>query len=134
MYEIYIFRSECSSRTRFVRGSVCMSVCLYVCNILTPLRSPPIPSPPHPSQLRKFLNTNTLPRELINIYLIGLLPCPYPTQACSGHFLRGLKKLFCLSKINKYLSVIYPCYVVSTKRRKKISLIFLLLYIIESFP
>ena len=43
----HLFRSECSSWTRFVRGSVCMSVCvcvcMYVCNILTPLPFPPLP-------------------------------------------------------------------------------------------
>ena len=36
---MHLFRSECSSRTRFVWGSVCM----YVCNILAPLLSPPLP-------------------------------------------------------------------------------------------
>ena len=41
----FIFRSECSSRTRFVRGSVCrsvcmsVSVCMAVCNTLAPLPS-----------------------------------------------------------------------------------------------
>ena len=44
-----IIRSECSSRTRFVGGSVCLSVCLYVslyvCNTLAPLPFPPLPSP-----------------------------------------------------------------------------------------
>ena len=35
----FIFMSECSYRTRFVRGSVCLSVCMAVCNTLTPLPS-----------------------------------------------------------------------------------------------
>ena len=37
LYNKYkVFRSECSTRTRFVGGSVCM----YVCNTLAPLPSP----------------------------------------------------------------------------------------------
>ena len=37
--QIFVIRSECSSRTRFVGGSVCLSVC----NTLVP--SPSLPSP-----------------------------------------------------------------------------------------
>ena len=47
IYNIYanIIRSESSSRTHFVGGSVSLYVCIYVCNSLAHLPPPSLPSP-----------------------------------------------------------------------------------------